>query len=170
MVQFALALLVAAAPAEKAATAVPPAEKAVNLEVKGLPDKTSFTVAELQALGSETVEWTMHDQKRSAVGISLDKVLTKAGFSSGPMGKDVSKKEKRSGWKRALIATASDGFQAVFSCAELFPEMGPTHAVVAWTVDGKPQEPLRLVVSTDKEPSRSIYKLKSLEVVDLGAK
>jgi hypothetical protein len=159
MVQLALALLLAA-------NATP----AENLTVKGLPDKTSFTVAELQALGSENLEWEVHGQKRSAVGVSLDKVLTKAGFSSGPMGKDVSKKEKRRGWKRALIASASDSFQAVFSCAELFPEMGPTHAVLAWSVDGKPQEPLRLVVSTDKEPSRSIYKLIRLEVVDLGAK
>jgi hypothetical protein len=48
--------------------------------------------------------------------------------------------------------------------------MGPTHAVLAWSVDGKPQEPLRLVVTTDKEPSRSIYKLVRLEVVDLSAR
>jgi hypothetical protein len=152
-----LALLLAAAPAP---------EKALTVE--GLPGQASFTVADLQALGSENVEWEVHGQKRTATGVSLDKVLTKAGFSAGPMGHDVSKKQKRSGWKMAVVASASDGFQATFSCAELFPEMGPTRAIVAWSVDGKPQEPLRLVVPTDKEPSRSIYKFVRLKVVDLG--
>jgi hypothetical protein len=46
--------------------------------------------------------------------------------------------------------------------------MGPTRAVVCWTIDGKPQDPLRLVVSTDKEPSRSIYKLVRLKSSILG--
>jgi hypothetical protein len=158
-----LALLLAAAPAaEKPASA----EKALTVE--GLPAQAGFTVAELQALGTENVEWEVHGQKRTGVGVSLDKVLTKAGFSAGPMGKEVGKKEKRNGWKMAVVASAADGFQATFSAAELFPEMGPTHAVVCWTIDGKPQEPLRLVVSTDKEPSRSIYKFVRLKVVDLG--
>jgi hypothetical protein len=159
-----LALLLAAAPAGKAAPA------AQALTVEGLAGQGSFTIEDLQALGSENVEWEVHGQKRTGVGVSLDKVLVKAGFSIGPMGKDVSKKEKRSGWKRAVLASASDGFEAVFSAAELFPEMGTTHAVVCWTVDGKTQEPLRLVVPTDKEPSRSIYKFVRLKVVDLSTK
>lgn len=148
------------------AAAAPAADKALTID--GLPAQASFTVAELKALGTENVEWEVHGQKRTGVGVSLDKVLSKAGFSAGPMGKDVGKKEKRSGWKLAVVASASDGFQATFSAAELFPEMGPTHAVVCWTIDGKPQEPLRLVVPTDKEPSRSIYKFVRLKVVDLG--
>jgi hypothetical protein len=44
----------------------------------------------------------------------------------------------------------------------------------AWEVDGKPlspeEAPFRIVVTTDKEPSRSLYKLTRLEVVDLGAR
>jgi hypothetical protein len=168
MLAVSLALLLAGPAANPAADKAPAEKAAESLTVKGLPEKSSFTIAELQALGSETVDWEIHGQKSSAAGVSVDKVLSKAGFNAGPMGKNVGKKEKRSGWKRALIATASDGFQAVFSCAELFPEMGTTHAVLAWTIDGKPQEPLRLVVTTDKEPSRSIYKLVRLEVVDLG--
>jgi hypothetical protein len=43
--------------------------------------------------------------------------------------------------EKAVVATAPDGFQAVFSCAELFPEMGPTRAFVVWTVDGQPMPP-----------------------------
>lgn len=56
----------------------------------------------------------------------------------------------------------------------LFPDMGPTRALVNWEIDGKslsPEEaPFRLVVTTDKEPSRSLYKLVRLEVVDLRSR
>jgi hypothetical protein len=116
----------------------------------------------------------MHGRTRRATGVPLDKLLGKAGFNAGPMGKDVPAREKRSGWKKAVVATAADGFQAVFSCAELFPEMGPTRALVAWEIDGKPlpaeEAPFRLVVTTDKEPSRSLYKLVKIEVVDLRSR
>jgi DMSO/TMAO reductase YedYZ molybdopterin-dependent catalytic subunit len=144
---------------------------AAALHLGGDVPAADFSVADLKALGSETAEWTVHGQKHAATGVPLDKLLAKVGFSTGAMGKDISPKEKRSGWKKVLLATASDGFEAAFSCAELFPEMGPTHALIVWEIDGKPlpegQAPLRLVVTTDKEPSRSLYKLTSIEVIDL---
>jgi hypothetical protein len=164
MLRFTFALLLASASAGEA-----------NLTVAGdLPSAGTMTLPELKAAGSVTVEWSSHGHTRKATGVSLDKVLTKAGFSPGPMGKDVAVREKRSGWKKAVVATASDGFQAVFSCAELFPEMGPTRAVIAWEIDGKPlsadEGPLRLVVTTDKEPSRSLHNLVKIEVVDLRSR
>ena len=71
----------------------------------------------------------------------------------------------------AVRASAADGFEAVFSCAELFESMGATRAMIVWKVDGKPlaadRGPLRLVVLTDKEPSRSIHGLRTIEVLDL---
>ena len=73
-----------------------------------------------------------------------------------------------------VVASASDGYQAVLSCAEVFESMGPTRAMVVWKVDGKPlpqdRGPLRLVVLTDKEPSRSIFGLRKLDVLDLRGK
>jgi DMSO/TMAO reductase YedYZ molybdopterin-dependent catalytic subunit len=48
---------------------------------------------------------------------------------------------------------------------------GPTRAFIAWEVDGAPlpaeEGPLRLIVTTDKEGSRSAYALRTLEVIDL---
>jgi len=148
------------------------AEETPALSITGeLSAPGRLTLADLEALGTATAEWTVHDRKHLAVGVPLDKIPTRAGFSAGPESKDVPRREKRSGWKKALVATAADGFQAVFSCAELFPEMGPTRALVAWTIDGAPlppnEAPFRLVVTTDKEPSRSIYGLVRVEVVDL---
>jgi hypothetical protein len=77
---------------------------------------------------------------------SLNRILTRFGFEPGTMGKDVPKHEKRKGWRMAIRASAPDGFEAILSCAEV---------------------PLRLVVLTDKQPSRSVYGVRKLEVLDL---
>jgi hypothetical protein len=165
---LALAILLALIPDGRA-------EQPPTLFIAGdLPAPAGLTRAELEALGPETAEWTVHGRKRTVVGVSLDKVLVRVGFSAGPMGKDVPAPEKRSGWKKVVVATAADGFKAVFSCAEIFPDMGPTRALVVWKIDGNPlppeEAPFRLVVTTDKESSRSLYKLVRIEVVDLSAR
>ena len=144
-----------------------------GLQLSGdLPKAGTLTMADLKT-DAVTVDWTAHGQTKKATGAPLDKLLDRAGFTPGPMGHDVPVREKRSGWKKAVVATASDGFQAVFSCAELMPEMGPTRALVVWELDGKPlgdDGPLRLVVTTDKETARSLHNLVRIEVVDLRAR
>ncbi len=94
------------------------------------------------------------------------------GFTPGPMGKDVPVKDKVKGYRQVLVATARDGFQAVFSCAEVTEGMGATVALVAWQLDGKPfgpeVGPFRLVVTTDGEPARSIRQLERLHVIDVN--
>jgi hypothetical protein len=141
------------------------------LSVSGeLPRTGSMSLADVKALGAQKATWTAHGQAHQVEGVPLDALLNHFGFDPGPMGPDVPKALKRAGWKRVVIASADDGYQAVFSCAEVMPSMGPTRALVVWSVDGKdlPPEngPLRLVVLTDQEPSRSIYALRSLAVVD----
>ena len=104
-------------------------------------------------------------------GVPVEVVLAHFGFTPGPMGHDVPKAEKRSGWKLAVVATAADGFQAVFSAAELSKLIGPSQVLVLTGREGKPlpasEGPLRLAAITDKEGSRSIYQLVRLDVVDL---
>jgi len=141
------------------------------VEVAGLPRSASLGQKDLTALGAKTTTWTVHGAKRQVTGVRLDKVLTHLGFSPGPMGKDVPVSEKRAGYRKAVVATAADGFRAVFSVAECVEGMGPTEVLVVWTVDGKPlgpdEGPFRLAVLTDGEPSRSLRQLKKLEVVDV---
>jgi DMSO/TMAO reductase YedYZ molybdopterin-dependent catalytic subunit len=138
-----------------------------------LPSPGSLTVADLRRLQPEALTVDGHDGKHRGQGVRLDKVLAHFGFTPGPMGKDVSVRDKRSGWKKAVRATAADGFEAVFSCAELAESMGPTRAYVLYELDGKPLPaevgPFRIVVPTDKEPSRSLRQLVRLEVLDLRA-
>jgi DMSO/TMAO reductase YedYZ molybdopterin-dependent catalytic subunit len=144
---------------------------AASVRVEGaLPNSATLTKADLEKLGAVTVPWTSHGQTHQVTGVRVDTVLVSLGFTPGPMGKDVSVKEKVKGYRQVLVATARDGFQAVFSCAEVSQGMGPTAAYIVWQVDGQPLSaevgPLRLVVTTDGEPARSIRQLSQLHVSD----
>ena len=147
---------------------------ATSVEVAGdLPKTGALTVADLEALGPESAKWTLHGKTYAVVGVPLWKVLDKFGFSAGPMSKTMKPSEKRAGWKKVLVATARDGFQAVFSCAELFPTLGRTRALLVFKMDGMPLPaetgPMRIAVLSDKEPSRSVYAVAKLQVYDLGS-
>ncbi len=148
------------------------ADETALLQVSGaLPKSGTLKLADLEAMAPVTAPWTTRGEHHEIYGVPVERVLTRFGFEPGPMGKDVSKREKRRGWRLAVRASAADGFEAVFSCAELFESMGATRAMIVWKVDGKPlgadRGPLRLIALTDKEPSRSIYGLRKLEVLDL---
>lgn len=159
------------AAAEPPAAAQPPAQPAPLVVSGDLPRGGAVTLAELQALAPVTARWTYHGQSHSVVGVPLEKVLARFGYEPGPTGKALRPRDKRPGYKLAVLASAPDGFQAVFSAAELTAGMGTTQALVVWQVDGQAlppaQGPLRLVVPTDGEPSRSLFQLRRLEVLDL---
>jgi hypothetical protein len=165
MLSVLISLLAVAAPS---ADAGPPQPLVVS---GALMRPGTIELSELKALGAEAATWRDHKGEHAVVGVRLDKVLVHFGFDPGPMGPDVPKSEKRSGWKKVVVASAPDGFQAVFSCAEISAQMGSTRALVIWEMDGKPlpasMGPLRLAVLTDQEPSRSLYQLSRLDVVDL---
>ncbi len=142
------------------------------LELRGeLPQPGALALADLERIGGVEAKWSEHGEAHRVRGVPLDKLLVARGFTPGPMGKGLAPAEKRAGWKLAAVATGLDGFQAVFSLAELSEGMGPTRALVAWELDGKPlpadRGPLRLVVLTDQEPSRSVYRLARIELIDL---
>jgi hypothetical protein len=149
------------------------APAAATLRTDGaLPKSGTLGRSDLEQLGSTTVAWTTHGQTHQVTGVRVDKVLAHFGFTPGQMGKDVPVREKVRGFRQALIATARDGYQAVFSCAEVSDGMGTTVALVVWEVDGRAlgseTGPLRLVVLTDGQPSRSIRQLERLRVVDVS--
>jgi DMSO/TMAO reductase YedYZ molybdopterin-dependent catalytic subunit len=131
----------------------------------------SLSLADLEALGPVTATWTAGGERRRVLGVPLDRLLARYGLETGRMGDGPGEGGK--GWRRVVIASAPDGFQAALTVAEIAPHMGATRALVAWKIDGKPlppdRGPLRLVVLTDKVASRSVYALSRLEVVALGA-
>jgi DMSO/TMAO reductase YedYZ molybdopterin-dependent catalytic subunit len=90
------------------------------------------------------------------------------------MGSQANPKQKHQGLRGAVVASAADGFEAVFSVGELLETLGATNALVVWEMDAKPLPtglgPFRILVLTDKGGARSIHQLTGLRVVDLKAK
>jgi hypothetical protein len=70
-----------------------------------------------------------------------------------------------------VVASASDGYRAVFSLAKLDPAFTGSEIIVADTVDGKPlfdyQGPFRIVAPHDTRGARGVRMLQKLDVVRL---
>ena len=165
-----LALLLAVFPPHPVALA---ASATPTVRVDGaLPSPGALGQADFEKLGATTSTWNNRGESHQVKGIRVDKVLAHLGFTPGPMGKAVPVAQKVKGFRQVLVATARDGFQAVFSCAEVTEGMGQTVALIVWEVDGKPLGPdvgpFRLVVLTDGMPSRSVRQLEGLRVADAG--
>lgn len=145
-----------------AAQTTPPA--ADRLTVDGdVSAPLSLTSADLAKMPRETAVLTEMDGAKTAYeGVPLTEILQKAGV---PFGKEMRGKAL-AGY---VLAAARDGYQVVFSLGELDPGVGATRVIVADRRDGQPlsanQGPLRLVVTSDKRPARSVRMLERLHVV-----
>ena len=124
----------------------------------------SLTPADLKSFPRAQVG--MRENGRSAIyeGVSLADILKRAGAPVGP-------ELRRDAIAAYVVATAADGYQVVFSLAEIDPGFTLNDIIVADTADGAPlfaqQGPLRIVVPKDIRSGRSIRMLTRLEVVRL---
>ncbi len=120
--------------------------------------------ADLKTMPRTTVMVSAEGRETSYEGVLVGELLKRAG---APVGRDLSGKAIAT----YVRATAKDGYQVVFSLAELDPGFTPNDIIVADTVDGKPlfdyQGPFRIVAPHDKKGARSIRMLLRLEVVRL---
>lgn len=141
---------------------------APELTVEGLGDPMLLRQAELEALGPEDIPWTQQGGNDLYRGVTVEKVLARAGLESGDGGPGISSNNKNVGWRRIVIAECTDGYTAVFSSAELMSNIGGTRAFVAWRKNGTvlpvDEAPIRLLVATDKGGARSVRQLKRLFV------
>ena len=146
------------------ATVQQPAE--ATLVVGGdVPTPLTLAPAALKAMPRTTV--TVKEEGGREVqyeGVLVGELLKRAG---APVGRDLSGKAVAT----YVRASAKDGYQVVFSLAELDPGFTSNDIIVADTVDGKPlfdyQGPLRIVAPHDKRGARSIRMLQKIEVVRL---
>ena len=137
-----------------------------SLTISGdLPSPVTLTQADLDKMPQETA--TVTDQDGAQVryeGVPLREVLKRAG---APFGKQLRGKTLAS----YVVAKAHDGYQVVFTLAEMDPDFANESILVASKRDGKPlfgyQGPLRLVCANDKAGARSVRMLETLEVVRL---
>jgi DMSO/TMAO reductase YedYZ molybdopterin-dependent catalytic subunit len=121
----------------------------------------SLTPADVKALPRTKVEGKAGDRVVVYEGVRISEILKKSGV---PLGGDHGKS-----LTMYVLATASDGYQAVFSIGELDPELTNSDIIVADTVDGKPlsaeQGQFRIVAPRDLKGARSMRMLERLEVV-----
>ena len=113
----------------------------------------------------QTITLTEPDgSKDEYEGVPVIEVLKKAGAPSG-------NKLRGKALTIYVLAKAHDGYQVVYSLAELDPGLTQGKFIVADKRNGKPlfdyQGPLRIVAGTDKEAARSMRMLEELEVVRL---
>lgn len=119
---------------------------------------------ELKAMPRTKVE--TKDEGRTVVyeGVLVGEILKRAG---APLGSEL----RGNAIASYVIVSASDGYQAVFSLAELDPAFTSNDIIVADTIDGKPlfayQGPWRIVAPKDSRGARSVRMLQRIEVVRL---
>ena len=147
------------------AQATAPAEAPAHLVIAGdVTEPLSLQPAELKAMPRTTVTVSEEGREIKYEGVLVGELLKRAG---APVGRDLSGKAVAT----YVRASAKDGYQVVFSLAELDPGFTSNDIIVADTIDGKPlfdyQGPLRIVAPHDKRGARSIRMLQRIEVVRL---
>jgi hypothetical protein len=125
-------------------------------------DKSAeWTPATLAALPHKTLTvCNVHlKANQTYTGVSLMELLTRLGVPAMQHGKDL---------RLYLVAEGSDGYQAVYSVAEINSELHNAEVIVADSVDGKPlaeSGPLQLVAEGDKRPARWVRNLVAVRVL-----
>lgn len=137
----------------------------VGLKVDGstayLLDQTALasmprTTVKATAPGEQSSTWT---------GVALEDIVRRACVASDDAlhGRAMA---------RFVRVTGADGYQVVFSAAELSADFGDTEVLLADARDGKPlppQSPFKLVVPKDKRVDRWVNYVTTIEVVDASS-
>lgn len=139
--------------------------KQPSVQVTGaVKQELTLTAGDLAKMPRASVRTSNNGIETVYEGVWLHDILKAAGV---PQGSQLRGKVLAS----YLLAEGQDGYQAVFSLAELDPSFIDSQVLVADTANGKPlasgQGPFRLVAPKDKPGARSVRMLTRLEVVEL---
>jgi hypothetical protein len=124
----------------------------------------SVSIDDLQKMPRTSVTMAEHGHETRYDGVLLSALLARAGVPLGPAlgGKALS---------TYVLASASDGYQVVFSLGELDPALTHNDIIVADASDGHAlaatQGPLRIVSPHDARGARSLRMLQRIDVVQL---
>ncbi|MCT4328412.1 molybdopterin-dependent oxidoreductase [Elizabethkingia anophelis] len=121
-----------------------------------------FTLSDLSKLKHKNASLKDKDGNTHIYsGVALQDILLKVGVPSGKElhGENLSK---------YLLVKYTDGYQVLFSLAELDPSIADKNIIIADSVDGKPlpdaKGPLRIVAEGEKKPARSSYQVAALVI------
>jgi len=136
---------------------------AVTIHVGDKPAIT-MTAEDFAKLPRHSVTVAEHGKTAAYEGVLLHDVLERAG---APLGSELKGKALAS----YVLATGKDGYQVVYTLAELDPAFTDTDILVADKSGGEPltesQGPFRIVVPHDKKAARSLRMLERIDVVEL---
>ena len=144
---------------------MPGQEAPATLEVSGaVKQPLTLSAADLAKMPRSSVTTTNNGMETVYEGVWLHEILKKAGV---PQGSELRGKALAS----YVLASASDGYQVLFSLGELDPAFIDNQILLADTANGKAlfgaQGRFRLVVPKDKPGARSVRMLTKLEVVQV---
>ncbi|WP_151086207.1 molybdopterin-dependent oxidoreductase [Hymenobacter baengnokdamensis] len=137
-----------------------------TLRVEGLvATPRTFSAADLAALPRHEQATTDKDGKKHLYrGVALADVLHLAG---APAGKAI----HGAVLAEAVLATAADGYRAVFALPEIDADFSPQTILLADQRDGQPlpapDGPYQLIVPLEKKPARWVRQLTGLRVVSV---
>jgi DMSO/TMAO reductase YedYZ molybdopterin-dependent catalytic subunit len=124
----------------------------------------TLTSDDLAKMPRASVKMTSNGLDTTYEGVWLHEILKRAG---APSGGELRGKALTS----YLLVEAKDGYQVLFSLAEIDPAFTENQVLLADKADGKPlvgsQGPFRLVAAKDKPGARSIRMVTKIEVVQL---
>lgn len=125
-----------------------------------------FTLSDLSKMPRKEASLKDKDGKVHIYsGVPLQDILLKAGVPTGKElhGENLSK---------YLLVKCTDGYQVLFSLAELDSSIADKNIIIADVMDGKalPESkgPLRIVAEGEKKPARSSYQVESLMIGHIG--
>ena len=117
----------------------------------------SLTLEQLSAMAHHEAQTTIHGRTSTYQGVPLGELL---GIAKAPTGKDLI--------RSVVFVRAADGYEAVFSLAELSDDFTDHEVLVADAQNGGPlppeEAPLRLVVAGEKRAARAVRSIKEIEV------
>ena len=140
-------------------------DNAATVEISGaVKQPLTLTADDLARMPRATVKTTNNGMETTWEGVWLHEILKRAGV---PLGNELRGKALAS----YLLVEAKDGYQVVFSVAEIDPSFTDNQVLLADKADGKSilgsQGPFRLVAAKDKPGARSVRMLTRIEVVAL---
>lgn len=132
--------------------------KAASVSVSGEVTKAlKITLDDLAKMKHDTVSLTGKDGKAQVFsGVAVKEILRLAGVTIGP---DL----KGENLAKYLLVKCADGYQVIFSLAELDESFTDRKVILADQADGKPlpsdRGPFRLAVPGEKKPARSCHQV-----------
>ena len=138
-----------------------PAAAAGPLKIAFGDKSAEWTPATLGALPHATLTvFNAHAKaNQTYTGVPLIELLSKLGVPAKPHGNDL---------RLYLVAEGADGYKAVYSVAEINPDLHDGTVIVADTMDGRPLAeagPLQLVAAGEKRPARWVRNLVAVKVL-----